>query len=71
LTEALTRLADDGTRRIETDALTKEAIRLGEDSRVDWRVESVSMECHPLQEPRPHDRTTFDAYYEGPAAIIH
>ncbi len=71
LTEALTRIADDGTRRIDTDALLKEAIRLGADSRVEWRAEEVTTLCHPLQQPRPEDRTTFDPFYEGGDDINH
>ena len=70
LTEVLTQIADDGTQRINTDALLKEAIRLGEDSRVEWRVEEVTTECHPLQQPRPDERTTFDPFYDGPDAIV-
>jgi len=62
LTSAITKLADDGTSRIDTDAFVQEAMRLSEDPRVEWRVEKVTTEGHPIQQPRPDDRTTFDPY---------
>jgi hypothetical protein len=37
-------------------------MRLAEDPRVEWRVEDVTTECHPTQQPRPEDRNTFDPY---------
>jgi len=69
LTDLITKQPEDGTHRIDTDALTREAIRLSEDPRVDWRIESSTTDCHTWQQARPEDRTTFDPYYEGPDAV--
>jgi len=69
LTSAITKLGDDGTTRIDTDAFLREAMRLSEDPRVEWRVENVTTEGHPMQQPRPDDRTTFDPYDLKPDAI--
>lgn len=54
----------DGTFRLNTDALVSEALRIGEDPRVEWRTESVAAEPHPIQRPKPDDRTSLDPYYD-------
>jgi hypothetical protein len=66
LTSTITKREDDGTHRIDTEALVREAMRLVEDPRVEWRVENVTTEPHPMQEPREEGRTTFDPYLLEP-----
>jgi hypothetical protein len=69
LNSAITRVADDGTQRIDSEAFVREAIRLADDPRVEWRVESVTTEPHPMQEPRQEGRATFDPYLLDPETI--
>ena len=60
LTEAITKLVEDGSRRIDTDAFAREGIRLGQDARVQWQVEAATVECHPVQQARPEGRAALD-----------
>jgi hypothetical protein len=55
--------AADGTFRLNTDALLAAALRISRDPRVEWRVESNETAPHPIQRPKPEDRTTFDPFY--------
>jgi hypothetical protein len=54
----------DGTFRLNTDSLWAEALRIGEDPRVEWRTESIATEPHPVQGPKPEDRKSLDPYYD-------
>jgi hypothetical protein len=53
----------DGTLRLNMDAVAAAALRISRDSRVEWRVESNETQLHPVQQPKPEDRTTFDPFY--------
>jgi hypothetical protein len=53
----------EGTARINFDAFVAEAIRIGDDPRVEWQVESTTTESHPVQRPLPDGRRSFDAHY--------
>ncbi len=63
VTSAIMKVNDDGTGSIDFEAFTAEAIRLGGDNRVEWKIEETRTEAHPLQTPIPEGRSCFDAYY--------
>ncbi|PQO25362.1 hypothetical protein C5Y96_23765 [Blastopirellula marina] len=64
VTEAILRPNPDGSMGIDSEALMAEALRIGEDSRVEWQVETISTEPHPIQQAAPADRDSFDAHYD-------
>jgi hypothetical protein len=53
----------DGTFRMNPEAFLAEALRIGQDSRVEWRVEATETEPHPTQRPQPEDRYCFDPFH--------
>jgi hypothetical protein len=63
VTDAIMMTKADGTAGIDPEALIAEAIRISTDPRVEWRQESSLTEPHPIQQPLPEDRTSFDAFY--------
>jgi hypothetical protein len=63
VTEAIVRQREDGTSGIDADAFIAEAIRISQDPRVEWQVESSQVEPHPMQGPKPDGRQSFDAFY--------
>lgn len=50
---------EEGKGSINYDKFVAEALKLGNDSRVEWKTESAETEVHPLQMPVPKDRNTF------------
>ena len=52
--------ADDGTGRIDPERLLEAAKQLSVDARVQWVQESCNTDAHPIQQPEPDDRETFD-----------
>lgn len=54
----------DGVGRIDFEAFVAEALRIGERAEIDWQVEEVVNEAHPLQQPMPEGRRSFDAFYD-------
>jgi hypothetical protein len=54
---------EDGTFRIDSDKLIAEALRISNDARVEWRFETCHTQAHPIQQPLPQDRRSFDAFY--------
>lgn len=60
VTDAVMKKKADGTFGIDFDALAAEAIRIGKDPRVEWKVESSEITAHPTQKPRPENRRSFD-----------
>lgn len=69
VTDAIVKVNDDGTGSIDPEALVTEAIRIGEDDRVEWKVEETRIEAHPIQAPLPKGRSRFDAYYSESKAL--
>jgi hypothetical protein len=63
VTTAIIKANEEGTGHVDPEAFVKEAIRLGEDNRVEWKVEETKTEAHPVQCPPPEDRSIFDSYY--------
>ncbi len=63
LTEAVTREKEDGSIGIDPDAILAEAVRVSQDQRVQWAVESSDTGPHPVQGPMPENRQCFDAFY--------
>lgn len=63
VTESIMSKKEDGTLGIDADALVAEALRISEDERVEWQVESVEVMPHPTQGPKPDGRKSFDAFY--------
>jgi hypothetical protein len=70
LTPSIMAVGEDGKNRIDTDAFTREGLRLGSDSRVEWRVEERNVECHPFQQARPEDRAVLDPFLDDEAPIV-
>jgi hypothetical protein len=66
VTDAIMEKKADGSRAIDTEALFAAGVRIGQDSRVEWRAESTSIELHPVQQPRPDGRQSVDTYYDLP-----
>jgi hypothetical protein len=62
LSPAITKVSEDGSHRIDPEAFFREAARFGEDPRVEWRVENMTTEGHPMQQARPDDRAVFDPW---------
>ena len=55
----------DGTYRVDFKAFVCEAVRLSRSPHVDWRIEQVTTEPHPVQCPAPDDRRVFEGHREG------
>ncbi len=66
VTNAIIKVNEEGRGSIDFDAFVGEAIRIGEDARVEWKAEEMRIEAHPLQGPVPEGRFLFDAYYSEP-----
>jgi hypothetical protein len=49
---------------VDVEALYAEGIRIGQDSRVEWQVESSQTEAHPIQQAAPDARKKLDTDYE-------
>lgn len=60
VTDAVMKQNEDGTSGLNVEALMAEGLRLGQDARVEWRVEETASEIHPLQAPMPEGRSKFD-----------
>lgn len=64
VTDAVVRPKPDGSMGVDAEALFAEGIRIGQDSRVEWQVESSQIEAHPVQQAAPDSRKKFDAFYD-------
>jgi hypothetical protein len=64
VTDAVVKPNPDGSMAIDPEALFAEGLRIGQDSRVEWQVESSQTEAHPLQQAAPDGRRKFDAFYD-------
>jgi hypothetical protein len=60
LTSAITKENEDGSHGVDFEKFVTEAIKLGQDSKVEWKVETINLEPHPIQNPVPEDRKNFD-----------
>ncbi|MET1079856.1 MAG: hypothetical protein ABWY06_17730 [Pseudomonas sp.] len=67
VTQALTKIDENGERKLNFEAFFAEGLRISEDPRGEWKTESCITEPHPLQGPKPDDRQTLDSYYIGEA----
>jgi hypothetical protein len=67
VTEGITKQNEDGTVGINVEAFLAEAIRISQDPRVEWKIESRHSEPHPEQCPMPDGRSKFDAFYASEA----
>jgi hypothetical protein len=65
VTDTIVKLKPDGKYGIDFEAFVAEGIRLSQANEVEWKVEEVVSECHPIQQPKPDDRRAFDVHY-GP-----
>lgn len=65
VTTKITKERADGTFGIIAEALLAEGLRLSEDPRVEWVLESRANEPHPVQIAMPSERKQFDGFYEG------
>ena len=64
LTNAITKKQEDGSYGVDFEKFVAEAIHLGQDSKVEWKTETVQLEPHPSQNPVPEDRKNFDPFVE-------
>jgi hypothetical protein len=55
----VTKRNEDGTNRIDGEALVAAGVALGQDARVQWRAEESTITPHPTQVTRPDDRESF------------
>jgi hypothetical protein len=62
VTDAIMEMKDDGTSSINIEAFTAEAIRIGGDDRVEWKIEEMQIETHPIQMPLPEGRSCFESF---------
>jgi hypothetical protein len=69
VTDTIMKVNDDGTGSIDVEAFNVEAIRIGGDDRVEWKVEETQIEAYPIQAPLPEVRSRFDAYYSDLKAL--
>jgi len=67
VTDAIIKTNVDGQNGIDVDRFVAEAIRIGSDPKVEWKVESTSIEGHPTQGPLPDGRQCFDAFLSTPS----
>jgi len=66
VTDAIVKKVEDGSLRIDPEAMWAEGIRLSEDSRVEWKVEATRIEAHPAQQAPPEGRKKTDFFYDVP-----
>lgn len=66
VTDAIVRKAEDGSLRVDPEAMWAEGVRISQDSRVEWQVESINIEAHPIQQAAPEGRQKLDAFYDNP-----
>lgn len=52
---------EDGSLKIDFEKLVAEAVRISNDPRMDWQLESSRVELHPLQAVRPDERSVLDS----------
>ncbi|MBO9699525.1 MAG: hypothetical protein J7604_04900 [Sporocytophaga sp.] len=60
LTKDVTKEKEDGSLGIDFEKLVAEAVKLSQDPKVEWKIETVHLEPHPVQHPKPEDRKSFD-----------
>ena len=65
VTEALVRYDADGNGRLDGEAIMADGVRIGADPRVEWAVESATIEPHPVQQAAPDDRFALDPSTDG------
>lgn len=53
----------DNSTEMDMDAFTEQAIRISENEKVAWKIESITTDLHPIQGPKPEDREQFDGYH--------
>lgn len=63
VSDKIMELAADGTYRVNFEAFVTEAMRLSEHPQVEWQVETVQKDVHPMQMPKPENRQVFDGFY--------
>lgn len=63
ITDEVTKKNEDGTFQLDTDAFFSEAVRISEDPRVEWSIESKETQPHPEQIEAPETRKSFDEHY--------
>lgn len=60
VTKAVIKAQEDGKSSLDFEALVREALHLSQNGQVEWEVEEVASEAHPIQGPVPGDRRAFD-----------
>ncbi|GAA4036571.1 hypothetical protein GCM10022409_21860 [Hymenobacter glaciei] len=61
--EKVVQLQKDGTSTIDFEKFVAEAIRISAAPEVDWQVEGIQTDAHPIQAVRPVDRDVVDSFY--------
>jgi hypothetical protein len=60
--DVIMRTTEDGKPRVDAKAMIAEGIRISQDGRVEWQIESTSTEPHPIQQAAPDGRKSFDPW---------
>jgi hypothetical protein len=66
VTDAIVRKKEDGSLGVDPEAMCAEGIRISQDSRVEWQIESTNTEVHPIQQAAPEGRKKLDTFYDAP-----
>lgn len=56
VTDDIIKKDDAGSFDLDFDALIAKAVQSGHDPHTEWKIESSSIEPHPIQCPKPDDR---------------
>ena len=64
--DAIVRKSEDGSLRVDAEAMCAEGIRISQDSRVEWQIESANTEVHPIQQAAPEWRNSLDTFLDAP-----
>ena len=63
VSDKVMREKEDGNSEIDWPKMLAEATRVSLMPGTEWQIESSVIEPHPLQSPRPNDRTVIDSFY--------
>lgn len=65
VTDALLKKVEDGSLKLDFDAFVVEGVRLSRNPAVEWKIEESDTVIHPIQQPVPEGRTSFDVHKQG------
>lgn len=62
VTDAILQKMEDGSLRVDPEKMWAEGIRISQDGRVEWQIESTKTDPHPIQQAPPEGRKKLDIY---------